>query len=103
MQKIFVCKVGELQPEEIRKVDLESRPPISVCNVEGQYYALDDTCTHGQASLSEGEILDGEIECPFHGGTFCVKTGKAMRAPCIVDIQTYAVSVEEGGVYVVIG
>lgn len=70
----------------------------SVClyRIDGQVYATQDKCTHGEASLSEGYVLGEEIECPFHQGTFHIPTGKAMAAPCTVDLRIYEVK-EEGG------
>jgi nitrite reductase/ring-hydroxylating ferredoxin subunit len=59
----------------------------------------DDTCTHGQASLSEGTIEGDEIFCPFHMGAFSIKTGEATAPPCVSPLRTYPVRVEGDGVY----
>ncbi|MBC7203444.1 MAG: non-heme iron oxygenase ferredoxin subunit [Pusillimonas sp.] len=68
---------------------------IAVYEIRGVYYATQDSCTHAKASLSEGEILDGDlIECPVHGGTFHIPTGRAVDFPCERAIRTYRVTDE---------
>lgn len=73
---------------------------VALYVVEGEYFATADLCTHGQASLSDG-YLDGElIECPLHQGTFNVKTGAAVDAPCSVAVRTFPVKLEDGVLHV---
>jgi naphthalene 1,2-dioxygenase system ferredoxin subunit len=74
--------------------------PLCLYNIGGRIYATHDTCTHGQASLADGFIENGEIECPLHQGRFSIETGKAVGLPCTEDIRTYAVKVENGAVLV---
>ena len=74
--------------------------PVCLYNVDGEIYATHDTCTHGQASLADGFLVEGLIECPLHQGTFDVRTGKAVGAPCKIDIKAYPVKVEGGKVFV---
>jgi nitrite reductase/ring-hydroxylating ferredoxin subunit len=75
--------------------------PICLYNVEGEICATHDTCTHGQASLAEGFIVDGKhIECPLHQGLFDIRTGRAVSAPCVVDVAVYRVKVEGDDVLV---
>ena len=74
--------------------------PIALYSVDGSYYATADTCTHGNASLSQG-FLDGHlIECPLHQGLFDVRTGRAAGEPCTEDIRSFPTRVEDGVVYV---
>ena len=63
-------------------------------------YALDDMCTHAEASLSEGEVYDCKIECPLHGAEFDIKTGQAVTPPATKDVKTYDVIEKDGWVYV---
>lgn len=73
---------------------------ITLYAVDGDYYATADLCTHGAASLADG-YLDGElIECPLHQGTFNVKTGAAVGAPCTVAVRTYPVKLQDGVLHV---
>jgi nitrite reductase/ring-hydroxylating ferredoxin subunit len=74
--------------------------PVCLYNVAGRMLATHDTCTHEEASLAEGFILDGDkIECPLHQGLFEIATGKAVGPPCTVDLKVYAVKVENGQVF----
>jgi nitrite reductase/ring-hydroxylating ferredoxin subunit len=73
---------------------------IGIYRLEGALYALDDTCTHMKARLSNGYIEGGTIACPVHFGKFDIKTGKASSAPCTIDLATYPVKVENGQVFV---
>lgn len=72
--------------------------PVCLYNIAGRIFATHDTCTHGQASLADGFIDGGEIECPLHQGRFNIETGKAVAIPCTEDIRTYAVKIENGAV-----
>lgn len=91
---IVACKTTELKPGESKRIELPGRPPIAIFNVDGIYYATDDTCMHGQASLCDG-FLDGTtVECPFHAGTFDVATGKALAYPAADPLNTYIVRVD---------
>jgi nitrite reductase/ring-hydroxylating ferredoxin subunit len=67
---------------------------VCLYNLEGQIYATDDVCTHGQASLADGFVYGANIECPLHQGLFDIRTGKAVGAPCTVDLKVYEVKVE---------
>ena len=73
--------------------------PVCLYNLEGEIHATHDICTHGNANLSEGFVVEGNIECPFHQGMFDIKTGDATAAPCTVAIRTYPVKVENGVVW----
>ncbi len=73
---------------------------VCLYNVAGTVYATDDTCTHADASLADGFIVNGtEIECPYHQGRFDIGTGKATRAPCKIDLRTYPLKVIDGEVF----
>ena len=67
MTWIVVAPVRDLLPGEMRRVDPDDAEPITVYNVNGTYYATEDTCSHGGASLGEEGYLDGpKIECGLH-------------------------------------
>lgn len=73
---------------------------VALYVVDGEYFATADLCTHGQASLSDG-FLDGElIECPLHQGTFNVKTGAPVGAPCSVAVRSFPVKLQDGLLHV---
>ena len=88
-------EAGGLRPGTMKCVEVRGRR-ILLVNVAGRLCAVDDTCTHEEASLSTG-VLRGElVKCPLHGSRFNVCTGKALEEPAEVDLRTYAVR-EEGG------
>ena|SRR5690348_10038504 len=67
---------------------------LAVYNVGGEFFVTDDACTHGPGSLSDGILEDDVIECNFHGGQFCVRTGEVVGPPCMVPVKTYKVVVD---------
>lgn len=99
--KEMVCGAGDIPVGEIRGHDLPDGTRIAVYNVDGEFFATADLCTHGQSSLSEEGTLDGRIvECAWHYGTFDVTTGAACAMPCTVPIKTFPVTVVDGMLYV---
>jgi naphthalene 1,2-dioxygenase ferredoxin component len=80
-------------------VDLPDRE-IALYRVNGEVFATDGICTHGNARLCDG-FLDGyDIECPLHQGKFDVRTGRASCAPATEDIKSYPVKIENSHVFV---
>jgi 3-phenylpropionate/trans-cinnamate dioxygenase ferredoxin subunit len=67
---------------------------------DGNFYALDDVCTHENFLLSGGEMIDCEVECPQHGSKFDLRTGRVTGLPAVIPAKTYPVTVENGEVYV---
>ncbi len=66
---------------------------ICVARVGGEVFAIDDTCTHSDASLSEGDVSGTRIECWLHGAEFDLRTGEALTLPAVMAVRTYAVQV----------
>ena len=89
---VRVCATSELLPGEL-KVAWDGDTAIVVFNYDGDFYALNDCCTHEDASLSDGTIEGDEIECPMHGGAFEIKTGMPAAFPVVVPAQMYEVRV----------
>lgn len=95
---IRLCEVSSVKDGEPVGVFLEALPALAVYNVDGEFFVTDNTCTHGNAMLTDG-YQDGDIiECPFHGGSFDIKTGAAKAFPCQVALRSYPVSIEDGWV-----
>jgi nitrite reductase/ring-hydroxylating ferredoxin subunit len=89
-----VAKVEKIKPGEMRYVEVgPDDEPVCLINMDGEFYALNDCCTHEDASLSDGEIVGDEIECPLHGGSFEIRTGLPTSFPVVVPTQTYLVRV----------
>lgn len=94
-----LCASGEVSEGEVHQVDLGDGRVLAVYRMEGEVYATDDLCTHGDASLSEGEIENGQIVCPYHMGTFDIRTGEATGAPCSIAIRTHRVIERDGEIF----
>lgn len=90
---VTVAKVGDLDPGELMYVEVDDEP-VCLINLDGEFHAINDICTHEEASLSDGTIIDGEIECPLHGGAFDICTGAPTNLPVVVAIEKYIVRVE---------
>ena len=64
---------------------------IALISHDGEFYAIDDLCSHAEASLAEGEVYDCKVECPLHGAEFDLNTGEAVTLPATKPIRTYPV------------
>lgn len=95
---IPVCRLADLPAGESVRLDLE--PPIAVFHADGELYAIDDTCTHQDASLSEGWLEGCLVECPLHAASFDLRTGRPTCLPARKAVRTYPVSVLDGTVWV---
>ncbi|WP_417870749.1 3-phenylpropionate/cinnamic acid dioxygenase ferredoxin subunit [Vibrio furnissii] len=99
MNRIKACLVDDLPEGEALRID--TNPVIALFHVGGEFFAMNDRCSHGNASMSEGYVEeDATVECPLHAASFCLKTGKALCLPATDAIATYPVSVEGDTVYV---
>jgi nitrite reductase/ring-hydroxylating ferredoxin subunit len=67
-----------------------------------RFYAIDDVCSHAEASLSEGEQHGAVIECPRHGGRFDIRTGQAVHYPAFAPVATYPVKVEDDTIWIAV-
>ena len=75
---------------------------IAMFKIGDSIYALGDRCSHAEASLSEGEVFDDEVECPRHGAAFSLESGEALTLPATQSVATYDVDIEDGAVYLTI-
>jgi len=84
---IKVARTGEIAAGEGKAVEVGGKK-IAVFNVEGRFYAIDDTCTHRGGPLSEGMVEDAKVTCPWHGAIFDLSSGKVLGAPAPRDVAT---------------
>jgi 3-phenylpropionate/trans-cinnamate dioxygenase ferredoxin component len=92
-----VCKKPELSNGKFVRIDDSE---IAVFNLDGEFLAIKDICTHDEARLSDGELTGETIICPWHGACFSIRTGEALSPPAIEAIETFPVVLKGDEVYV---
>ncbi|HEX6352943.1 bifunctional 3-phenylpropionate/cinnamic acid dioxygenase ferredoxin subunit [Actinophytocola sp.] len=95
---IPVCALQDLPAGEA--VRIAGDVPIAVFNVDGTLYAIDDTCTHQDASLADGWLEGCFVECPLHASCFDLRTGAPSGLPAKNPVRTHHVVVVDGHIYV---
>ena len=103
MPKVTLCPLEELRSGEARRFDVAGHR-IAVVRIDDDVYAIGDTCSHQNVSLSEGEVDVEErtLECWKHGSTFSLETGEALVLPATKPVPVYDVRVDDGQVVVVV-
>ena len=92
-EKVTIARKSETEPGRITLHEVDGRS-IALCNVDGEFYAIDDVCTHDGGSLDQGVLEGNLVECPRHGAKFDVTTGRAVVLPAVVPVKTYPVEVD---------
>ena len=96
---IELAAVDAIPEDDVIGIDAGGKS-FALYMVEGEVYATDNICTHGNARLCDGFLEGHEIECPLHQGKFDIRNGKAMCAPLTEDVKTYPVKIEGDRVFV---
>jgi 3-phenylpropionate/trans-cinnamate dioxygenase ferredoxin subunit len=99
---VKVASTSEIAPGQGRLVTVKGEQ-IALFNVGGEYFAINDMCTHEEASLAEGEIVGFEVTCPLHGAKFDVRSGEVLGPPAYDDVASYPVRVSGSDVEVDVG
>jgi nitrite reductase/ring-hydroxylating ferredoxin subunit len=94
---VEVAKINDLEPGQGMLVEVEGKE-IALFNCDGNYYAIDNECTHVGGPLCEGELEGDVVICPWHGAEFNVKTGEVLSAPATKSVKSYKVHVEGNSV-----
>ncbi len=97
---IEACAVGDVDVEDVIRVDHGGRTFALYRSPEETFHATDGLCTHEKIHLADGLVMDDVIECPKHNGRFNYKNGKALGAPACINLKTYPVRVEGGKVLI---
>ena len=94
---VEIAKTEEIPTGHSAMVEIDGRP-IAIFNCDGEFYALDDTCSHAEASLSEGELDLSRcaIECPLHGSVFDLRTGKPLSFPATEPVAVHQIATDGG-------
>lgn len=96
---LAVCPLASLPRGEARRV--ETDPPIAVFHTDdGEIFAIDDTCSHQDASLADGWLEGCEIECPLHASKFDLRTGAVDAPPAKLPVRTHTVVIEDDTIHV---
>jgi 3-phenylpropionate/trans-cinnamate dioxygenase ferredoxin subunit len=90
LEFIPVGSVEDLKEGERLFIEIDQKP-IVIINIDGQYYAIGDVCSHDDGPVGEGNLEGYEIICPRHGARFDIRSGKVLALPAFVDIPAYPV------------
>jgi nitrite reductase/ring-hydroxylating ferredoxin subunit len=93
-----VCTTTTIAPGEATVLDVD--PPVALWNVDGTFYATDDTCTHEKYSLADSYIDGCQVECALHWAKFDLRTGESAGPPAPRSLRTYPVLVADGEIFV---
>lgn len=92
---VKVAAVGEIVPGACKVADVDGTM-VAVFNIGGEFFAIEDVCTHDGGELASGVLEGDQIICPRHGARFCVRTGEAMSAPAYEPTAKFPLRVENG-------
>jgi 3-phenylpropionate/trans-cinnamate dioxygenase ferredoxin subunit len=97
LAELDVCPVEELPPGEVKIVHA-GELSLGVYNLNGEFYAIEDRCSHDNGPLCEGdfELEEGYAVCPRHGAHIDIRTGEPLTLPAVEPVETFPVRVENG-------
>jgi 3-phenylpropionate/trans-cinnamate dioxygenase ferredoxin subunit len=96
---VRVAQLADVPVGSLRAFEVNGES-ILIANWQGTLFATQDLCTHDNGPLGDGRLVDGEIECPRHGGRFNPATGAATQMPAMFPIKTYPIQIENGEIFV---
>lgn len=100
MAKVVVGKTSEVKDGKLMHITAGGKE-IVVTKLDGNYYGVDNVCTHAGADLHEGELNNNELTCPWHGAKWDIKTGKLISFPQkLKPLQSYKISIDNDTVYI---
>ena len=94
---IDVTSVGDVEAGVPCVVDFDGTP-VALFLIDGEYFAIEDRCTHDDAEIASGRVEGHQIVCPRHGARFCLRTGKVMKPPAYEDLACFSVRIHDGRV-----
>jgi Ferredoxin subunits of nitrite reductase and ring-hydroxylating dioxygenases len=96
---IRIARAADIAPGDYATTEVDGAL-VAVYNIDGEYFAIDDVCTHDGGGLSGGAIEDHQVICPRHGARFCLRTGQALTPPAYEPVRRYATRLVDGYVEV---
>ncbi len=94
---VEVGRIEDVPPGHAARVEIDD-VPVAIFNLDGEFYCLDDTCSHAEASLSDGDLDTSRcaIECPLHGSAFSLQTGEPLSLPAVEPVRVHQVDTSDG-------
>jgi len=99
MAFVRVCALSAVPPGRMLRIE-SGAEPVALCNVGGVFHAVDDTCTHSNWSLCDGDLEGDVLLCPLHNARFCVRTGRVLAPPAPDPLRVYPVRIDGDDVLV---
>lgn len=96
---VEVAERKDIQPSTMKAVEVNGEK-VCIANVEGKYYAIGNVCTHLGGPLAEGKLEGYEVQCPWHGSRFDIRTGKVTRPPATRPEPIYEIKVDDDSIFV---
>lgn len=96
---VKVADVKDIQPSQMKLVEVADEN-ICIVNANGKYYAIGNVCTHEGGPLADGALEGYEVECPWHGSKFDVRTGEVTAPPANLPVPTYEVKLDGSSILV---
>jgi 3-phenylpropionate/trans-cinnamate dioxygenase ferredoxin subunit len=94
---VEVGRIEDVPPGHAARVEIDD-VPVAIFNIDGELFCVDDTCTHAEASLSDGDldISRCAIECPLHGSAFDLRTGDPLSLPAVEPVHVHHIDTSDG-------
>ena len=96
---IKVGEISDINPGQRKLFELDE-VTVALFNIDGQYYCIEDMCTHDSGPLADGELTGFALACPRHGALFDIRDGSVLSMPAVVPIPTYEVKIEGQDIYI---
>ena len=98
-KQVKISEAERLNPGQMLGIIVEGKN-ILLANIDGTLYGIDNKCSHEDALLYNGALIQDCVECPLHGSRFSFKTGQPMEEPATEPVKTYVISKKEDGFYI---
>ncbi|MDQ7052858.1 MAG: bifunctional 3-phenylpropionate/cinnamic acid dioxygenase ferredoxin subunit [candidate division KSB1 bacterium] len=98
---VEVAKTTDIPAGKAKVVEVQDKK-IAIFHVDGRFYAIDDTCSHEDASLAAGTVEGTEVMCPLHGARFDLRTGKNLSLPAVFPVQSYELKIENDAIFILV-
>jgi nitrite reductase/ring-hydroxylating ferredoxin subunit len=96
---VKIAESKDIEPSSMKAVDVAGEK-VCIINIEGNYYAIGNVCTHMGGPLNEGTLEGFEVECPWHGSKFDVRSGQPTKPPARQPVSSYEVKVQDNNILV---